>query len=97
MHILKIIITFVYYLIRTNIQRMYIIVEKEPLKVVTFEAKTDLAKYLNLHPNTINYRFSKKPYWETEKETVYQSNKHHKRLRRGNNDSFATKKLKRNS
>lgn len=75
---------------------MYIIIEKEPLKVLTFESKTDLAGYLGIHRNTVTNRFENKTQWESEKGTVYQSNKHYKRLRKGNKDSFAVKKMKSN-
>ena len=70
---------------------MYILIENEPLKVLTFEAKTDLAKYLGIHVNTVRNRFEHNTHWNSKKGIVYQSNKHHKRLRKGNRDSLAVK------
>lgn len=75
---------------------MYIIIQREPLKVLTFETKTDLSTYLGIHRNTISNRFAEKEYWESNKGTVYQSNTHYKRVRRGNNDTLEDKIAKRN-
>lgn len=74
---------------------MYIVISQEPLKVLTFESKTDLSSYLNIHRNTITNRFNEKKSWECDKGVVYQSDKHKKMLRSGNKDSNMTKKLKR--
>ena len=75
---------------------MYIIIKNEPLKVITFETKTDLASYLNIHRNTITNRFKEKSYWESDKGMVYQSNEHYQRTRKGNRDSNETKLRKKN-
>ena len=75
---------------------MYVIIQNEPLKVLTFETKTDLAGYLNLHRNTITNRFKEKAFWESDKGIVYESNKHYKRFRKGNTNSFNVKKAKSN-
>jgi len=77
-------------------KNMYIVIQQEPLKVTTFETKTDLANYLNIHRNTINNRFADKEFWESDKGLVYQSNKHYKISRSGNRDSMETKIRKRN-
>ena len=76
---------------------MYIIIKKYPFKVTTFETKTDLATYLGVHRNTITNNFKEDEYWWTEKGIVYQSNKHYKRLRKGNKDSFVLKQAKKQS
>ena len=75
---------------------MYIVIQNEPLKVTTFETKTDLSKYLNIHRNTIDNRFNKNQSWECDRGIVYQSNEHYKRLRRGNTDSKTIKTQKKN-
>ena len=75
---------------------MYIVIQKEPLKVITFETKTDLANYIGVHRNTINYQFSLNQSWESKKGIVYQSNKHYKAKKGGNKDSLVTKKAKAN-
>lgn len=75
---------------------MYIVIKEEPFKVTTFETKSDLSNYLNLHRNTIEYRFSKSNYWESDKGIVYKANEHFKRVRKGNSDSKEVKIKKRN-
>lgn len=75
---------------------MYIVIQNEPFKVTTFETKTDLSNYLGIHRNTIANRFDKNNYWQSDKGMVYESSKHYKRDRRGNRDSFTTKKGKAN-
>ena len=75
---------------------MYIVIQQEPFKVTTFEAKSDLANYLGIHRNTITNKFNDDTYWNSDKGVVYQSNKHHKRDRRGNRDNIPTKQGKAN-
>lgn len=75
---------------------MYIIIQENPLKVTTFETKTDLASYLKLHRNTISNRFENNSYWESDKGRVYQSNTHYEKVKRGNRDTMETKMKKRN-
>ena len=75
---------------------MYIIIQKEPLKVITFETKTDLANYLSIHRNTIDNKFNKSESWESKKGTIYKSNKHYKANRGGNTDNIHIKKAKAN-
>lgn len=77
-------------------KKIYIVIQKEPFKVVTFETKTDLATYLGVHRNTIDNKFNKNDYWECKKGVVYKSDKHQSRKKGGNKDSFATKEAKRN-
>ena len=75
---------------------MYIVIQNEPFKVTTFETKSDLANYLEIHRNTITNKFNTKDFWQSDKGVVYQSNKHYKRFRKGNTDSFNVKKAKSN-
>ncbi len=75
---------------------MYIIIQKEPLRVTTFETKSDLANYIGVHRNTITNKFDKLDYWECSKGTVYISDKHYKTLRKGNTDDRETKTKKAN-
>jgi hypothetical protein len=75
---------------------MYIVIQENPPKVTTFETKTDLSAYLNIHRNTIQNRFDKDFSWVTDKGTVYESKKHYKRVRGGNFDNMETKTLKKN-
>ena len=74
---------------------MYIVIQKEPLKVITFETKTDLSNYLGVHRNTITNRFNLNECWESDKGIVYQSSKHYKISRGGNKDDMETKIKKR--
>lgn len=75
---------------------MYILIKKEPLNVMTFETKTDLANYIKVHRNTVTNRFEEKESWECEKGMVYKSNQHFKRIRKGNKDSNDIKLKKKN-
>ena len=75
---------------------MFIVIQNEPFKVTTFETKTDLSNYLSIHRNTITNRFEDKPFWQSDKGTVYQSDKHYKRDRQGNKDDIQTKRGKAN-
>jgi len=75
---------------------MYIVIQNEPFKVTTFETKSDLANYLEIHRNTITNKFNTKDFWQSDKGVVYQSNKHYKRDRRGNRDSIIVKQGKAN-
>jgi len=70
---------------------MYIIIQQEPFKVVTFETKTDLANYLGVHRNTVTNRFEASEWWESDKGSVYFSTKHYKRQTGGNTDDKITK------
>ena len=63
---------------------MYIIINIDTEKVYTFETKTDLSNYLGVHRNTITNKFTQNKSWKSEKGTVYKSDNHYKRLRRGN-------------
>ena len=71
---------------------MYIVIS--PKEIITIETKTDLSTYINLHRNTITNKFNTSKQWEHKEFKVIQADRHLKRNRKGNKDSFAVKKQK---
>lgn len=71
---------------------MYILFDNDSQKVITFEAKSDLATYIGVHWNTITNKFKASNGWDCKKGKVICSDEHYKRHRSGNKYDMTTRK-----